>query len=318
MAEIKPFVFSRQCRDERVENQDISAKRLLPGTKPACGHRVHRLALHHGGCPHQTGVPPPAATPPEEALDCKNTLIYINYPFLHGAFHFFTASTMKNFVPHVLVLTLGLVAFASPAHAANQTWNPGGAGGGAGIWSGSNWGSEAAWVAGNTAVFDGTAGAVTVGMQTAGGLTFNTSGYKLAAPGTLTLAGAPVVLKLGQGVTATFDVGLLPAGAGGLRLCLMGGGTLSLTTDARRTLGTAANPAIWTVTGSTLAFTSGDNLGAAPFRAHDFADPRQRHDAQHGSQGTPLLPQPAHPDQRCRRRVGGHRRRQSVRRADRG
>ena len=171
---------------------------------------------------------------------------------------------MKTFALHALVLTLGLVAFASPAHAANQTWNPGGVGGGAGIWSGSNWGSEAAWVAGNTAVFDGTAGAVTVGMQTAGGLTFNTSGYKLAAPGTLTLAGAPVVLKLGQGVTATFDVGLLPAGAGGLRLCLMGGGTLSLTTDARRTLGTAANPAIWTVTGSTLAFTSGDNLGAAP------------------------------------------------------
>ena len=172
---------------------------------------------------------------------------------------------MKNFVLHALVLMLGLVAFASPAHAANQTWNPGGAGGGVGIWSGSNWDSAAAWVAGNTAVFDGTAGAVTVGMQTAGGLTFNTSGYKLAAPGTLTLAGAPVELKLGQGVTATFDVGLLPAGAGGLRLCLMGGGTLSLTTDARRTLGTAANPAIWTVTGgSTLALTSGDNLGAAP------------------------------------------------------
>ena len=172
---------------------------------------------------------------------------------------------MKNFVPHALVLTLGFTGLAFPARAADQTWNPGGAGGGAGTWSGSNWGAGAAWVAGNTAVFDGTAGAVTVGAQTAGGLTFNTSGYKLAAPGTLTLAGAPVMLRLGSGVTATFDAGLLPAGADGLRLCVTGGGTLSLTTDARRTLGTTANPAIWTVTGgSTLALTSGDDLGAAP------------------------------------------------------
>ena len=172
---------------------------------------------------------------------------------------------MKKLVPHALVLTFGLAGFAFPARAADQTWNPGGAGGGAGAWSGSNWDAGAAWVPGSTAVFGGTAGAVTVGTQTAGGLTFNTSGYKLAAPGTLTLAGAPVALTLGRGVKATFDAGLLPAGAGGLRFSIMGGGTLALTTDARRTLGTAASPAVWTVTGgSTLAFASGDDLGAAP------------------------------------------------------
>ena len=36
---------------------------------------------------------------------------------------------MKKFVPRVLVLTLGLAGLTSPTRAADQTWNPGGAGG---------------------------------------------------------------------------------------------------------------------------------------------------------------------------------------------
>ncbi len=179
---------------------------------------------------------------------------------------------MKKFVPHVLVLTLGLAGFASPVRAANQTWNPGGAGGGTGTWGGNNWDAGAAWVAGNTAVFGGTAGTVTVGAQTAGGLTFNTNGYTLsnATAATLTLSGAPTVFTLGNGVTATFGANLTLGGAGGIPLTVTGGGTLALTiTDG--SLGTGANPPQWTVTGgSTLAYASDNNLGAAPSSVTTF------------------------------------------------
>ena len=179
---------------------------------------------------------------------------------------------MQKLIPHVLVLLPVLVGFSSSVHAANQTWNPGGAGGGTGAWSGSNWGSATSWVAGNTAIFGGTAGTVTVGTQTAGGLTFNTTGYTLSNPtaATLTLSGAPSVFTLSSGVTATLGTNLTLGGAGGVALSVTGGGTLTLTTTDG-SLGTGANPAQWTVSGgSTLAYASGNNLGAAPSNVTTF------------------------------------------------
>ena len=179
---------------------------------------------------------------------------------------------MKNFVPHALIVALGLAGLTCPVRAADQTWNPGGAGGGTGIWNGNSWDSGTAWVAGNTAVFGGTAGTVTVGTQTAGGLTFNTNGYTLsnATAATLTLSGAPTVFILGTGVTATFGANLTLSGPGGIPLTVTGGGTLTLTI-ADSSLGTSASPPLWTVTGgSTLAFASGNNLGPAPANVTTF------------------------------------------------
>lgn len=179
---------------------------------------------------------------------------------------------MKKFVPCLLTVVLGLIGFACPVRAATQTWNPGGAGGGSGAWSGNNWGSAAPWVSGNTAVFGGTAGTVTVGTQNAGGLTFSTNGYTLSntASATLTLSGAPNVFTLGSGVTATMGANLTLGGAGGVALTVTGGGTLTLTL-ADGSLGTAASPAQWTVNGgSTLAYASGNNLGAAPSAVTTF------------------------------------------------
>ncbi len=193
------------------------------------------------------------------------TLLMGSSPPPAGSILLYSPLTLNKLALYAMVLALVLPGFAAPVGAADQIWNPDGKGGGGGVWKSSNWDAASSWTAGNTAVFGGTAGAVTVGTQTASGLTFNSSGYQLVAPGTLTLAGAPATLTLSRGVKATLAAGLLLAGEGGVRLSVAGEGILALTTDTRRTLGTATDPAVWTVTGgSTLAFASGNNLGAAP------------------------------------------------------
>ncbi len=163
-----------------------------------------------------------------------------------------------------LFLTAAFAAVAGSSQAATQTWNPGGAGGGTGNWNGNNWGSGLAWKSGNTAVFGGTAGTVTVGTESADGLTFNSTNYTLAPSGTLTLTGNPVI-SLASGVTATMGSGLTLAGAAGLPIEVTGAGTLTLTTSAGSTLGSGSSPAVWTITGgSSLSIASGNNLGVAP------------------------------------------------------
>ncbi len=180
---------------------------------------------------------------------------------------------MNKFLHTLCFPVLAFLTGALPtAYATNQTWNPAGAGGGTGTWNSNNWDSAAAWVSGNTAVFGGTAGTVTVGAQTASGLTFNTNGYTLSNPAAanLTLTGSPTTFTLASGVRAKLGANLTLSGAAGVRLTVSGGGALELSVTTT-SLGTGASPAAWTITGgSTLAFASGNNLGAAPSAVSTF------------------------------------------------
>ncbi|MDB5324902.1 MAG: uncharacterized protein JWM57_471 [Phycisphaerales bacterium] len=174
---------------------------------------------------------------------------------------------------------LGLLVPA--ARAVPITWDVNGvvAGtGGAGSWSGAFWTTDGTtfnnWPgAGNSAVFGGTAGAVTVGTQSANGLTFNVAGYSLAS-GTLTLASGSVFLT--STGTSTLASTLALAGTTTNALTKTGSGVLAMTTNNTGTLGTAAAPTVWTITGgafasgtfdSVLQIGAGNNLGAAPTAA---------------------------------------------------
>ncbi len=164
------------------------------------------------------------------------------------------------------------MASASPTQ---QTWIGDSGNGGNGTWSTATDWNPNTWVAGNVAIFGGTAGTVTVGTQTASGLTFNVGGYTLQS-GTLTLNTGSVITT--SGGTTTFASSLFLGGAGGVALTKTGAGTLALSTSNTNTLGTAASPATWTVTGGTfngatntfssiLSIGAGNNLGAAPTTA---------------------------------------------------
>ncbi len=181
-------------------------------------------------------------------------------------------------IQHLLKTSLlaGLLALAigaaSTANAATQTWNPGGAGGGAGAWNLSNWDSAAAWTANNTAVFGGTAGTVSLNSttQSVNGLTFNVGGYTIAT-GTLSFTGAPTTITTNGGTTTIAPNATLTSAAGA-QITKTGAGTLSLSASYGG-LGTAASPAAWTITGGTLSgsvydsilsVTGGNNLGPLP------------------------------------------------------
>jgi autotransporter-associated beta strand protein len=131
-------------------------------------------------------------------------------------------------------------------------WDPGQSGGtalgGAGTWdtSSPNWfngTSDVAWTNGNTAVFDGTAGNVTVGSGiSAAGLTFNIDGYALAG-NTLSLA-SPASLSVVSGASATMaeNINLSSnasmSGDGNLTLsgAVNGGNSFSITKSGGGTL----------------------------------------------------------------------------------
>ena len=162
-----------------------------------------------------------------------------------------------------------------PSAVTTQTWLGDGGSGGNGTWSTPTDWSPNTWQAGNIAIFGGTAGTVTVGTQTAGGLTFNVGGYTLTG-GTLTLNTGAVITT--SGGTTTFDGTLKLAGTNTTALTKTGSGTLALTTGNTGTLGMAANPTAWTVTGGTysagtgvfdsiLSIGAGNNLGATPTNA---------------------------------------------------
>ena len=123
----------------------------------------------------------------------------------------------------------GIVAaiLASPmALAASLSWDPAGAGGGSGTWdtTTASWndGSTAVtWnnAAGDTAIFGGTAGTVTLSEAiTAGGLDLTTDGYTLTG-NTLTISGGGAI-AVGSGLAATVSStlsatsGLVKTGAG--------------------------------------------------------------------------------------------------------
>jgi fibronectin-binding autotransporter adhesin len=128
-----------------------------------------------------------------------------------------------------LALSLATGLAVGGASAADRYWDVNGTAvgrGGGGAWntSGAFWspsgdgvsGPYSAWNNGalDSAVFGGTAGTVTLGAPiSAGGLTFETTGYMLNG-GTLTLGGAAPSVTTSPGVTATINSIL--AGTGGL------------------------------------------------------------------------------------------------------
>src|SRR5215203_536641 len=91
---------------------------------------------------------------------------------------------------------LGLILLTQVAPAADLNWGVGGAGG-AGTWDNgvtANWfdgANNVGWTTGNTPVFGGSAGTVTVSGSIPGvqGMTFNTGNYLLSGTGFLNLAG---------------------------------------------------------------------------------------------------------------------------------
>ncbi|TPJ75080.1 autotransporter-associated beta strand repeat-containing protein, partial [Mesorhizobium sp. B2-7-1] len=137
-------------------------------------------------------------------------------------------------LPVALLVGLG----ALPAGAADRYWDVNGTGvelGGIGSWNTSSpfWNESSNGVsgpmdvwnnaAGDNAIFDGTAGAVTLGGSiSAGSLTFNVGGYSIGG-GTLTLAGATPTVSVAAG-TATINSII----AGNAGLTKLGSGTLTL------------------------------------------------------------------------------------------
>jgi autotransporter-associated beta strand protein len=145
----------------------------------------------------------------------------------------------KIFAGSLLSFGIALGAF-SHAHAASLSWDQtgGGALGGDGTWdtTATNWwngASDVAWAtnttAGDTAIFAGTAGTVTLGATNinALGLTFSTPGYTIAGASTLTLgAGGIDASGLSSGTTT---IGApIQAAAGVQRWSVGAGSTLAL------------------------------------------------------------------------------------------
>jgi fibronectin-binding autotransporter adhesin len=132
------------------------------------------------------------------------------------------------------IITVGLLASTSILSAQTYTWNgstTGGAAGASDIWDTgtANWtGAGTTWPSSGTAneaVFDGTAGTVTVeaGGVTANKLTFNTTGYTISG-GNLTMNGTTPTFAIGSDSAIINSV---IAGSGGLTKT--GAGMLTLT-----------------------------------------------------------------------------------------
>jgi fibronectin-binding autotransporter adhesin len=167
--------------------------------------------------------------------------------------------SLLNGLPHSLqsnskpmkirtVVTAGLLASTSILYAQTYTWRPGDVLGGTGDWNTTtaNWntGPQVVWPSSGTAneaVFDGTAGTVTVqaGGVTANKLTFNTTGYTISG-GSLTMNGTTPTFAIGSGSAIINSV---IAGSAGFTKS--GSGTLTL--NGVNTVSGAVN-----VTGGTL------------------------------------------------------------------
>jgi fibronectin-binding autotransporter adhesin len=194
-----------------------------------------------------------------------------------------------------LALTLA-AAFSAPSLAANLSWDttPGGIGpgdslitGGTGAWdlTNGNWtidggANNIGWVNANndTAVFGDTAGTVTLGVpSTAGGLTFNTTGYTVTGS-TLTLGGATPTVSVGSGMSATISsilagtTGLTKSDTGTLILSnntntftggvVVSAGTLQIGTGASNTGNLVAGNGITVVSSAVLEFKNNNVAGA--------------------------------------------------------
>ncbi|PHY00274.1 MAG: hypothetical protein CK530_11290 [Planctomycetaceae bacterium] len=145
--------------------------------------------------------------------------------------------------------------------------------GGTAAWdsSGSNWSSSstsvagAAWTAGKTAIFGGTAGTVTIGSAiTAGGLTFSTTGYTLASGigGSLATASISVNPGLSATVTATLT------GTGDLGKA--GTGTLILSGTANNYSGKTSVAEGTLQAGASNVIPNASQVAVARFATLDF------------------------------------------------
>jgi autotransporter-associated beta strand protein len=150
------------------------------------------------------------------------------------------------------------VYWDSDANAVNNNVGPGAGLGGSGVWSnaGANWfngSTDAAWIANSDAVFEGTAGTVTLsGAKSANSLTFKTTGYTLGDNvSQITMAGPYITTD--AGVTATIGAQL----SGSAGLIKNGPGTLVLTNGNGYSGGTSIVDGI-------LAISADTSLGAVP------------------------------------------------------
>jgi len=155
----------------------------------------------------------------------------------------------------LVAFTVLFAAAVTPAQAQSLNWGAAGAGG-SGTWdnAAANWFNGTAavpWTGGDTALFGGTAGTVTVnGSVTMGGATFNTSGYTLTG-GTLALTGTTPTFTTSAGVSATINSLI----SGSANLVKTGTGTLTLSNSIRTYTGGT------TVSQGTLVFGGNGALG---------------------------------------------------------
>src|SRR5262245_8406451 len=170
-----------------------------------------------------------------------------------------------------LFVALWVIALGSAAaHGQTLNWDPTftatATGGGPGNWdtTTANWfngTADVAWPgAGNIAVFGGASGGL-VSIQNPGvsadGLTFNTDGYTIGGPGTLTLTGATPTFSV---ATGTATVSAVMAGTAGLTMA--GPGTLVL--SAANTYTSTATPAnATTINAGTIQVNASGALGPA-------------------------------------------------------
>ena len=145
--------------------------------------------------------------------------------------------------------------------------------GGTAAWnsSGSNWSPSntsvagAAWTAGKTAIFGGTAGTVTIGSAiTAGGLTFSTTGYTLASGTGGSLATASIAVD--PGLSATVSAKL----TGTADLGKAGTGTLILSGTVNDYSGKTSVAEGTLQTGASNVIPDASQVAVARFAALDF------------------------------------------------
>ena len=141
-------------------------------------------------------------------------------------------------LPCIAVATGGL-GFAPPASAAPMYWSSSGTWGTSPQWSNtSGSGYTQAWIASSNAVFEGSAGTVTVsGNQSAASLQFTTDGYLLTG-GSVTLTASGGSITTGP---ARDEIDSVLAGTVGLTT--YGGGTLVLGGNNTYSGGTTLAPA---------------------------------------------------------------------------
>ncbi len=170
----------------------------------------------------------------------------------------------------VLTLALGLFStLSTTVSAAVLTWGLNGSGlGGTGTWdtAAPNWrngSSTVTWsTTTDTAMFAGsTAGIVTIGTGgiMASDLLFNTSGYTLVGPSTLSLLAANPNITLANSVTAIISNPLAITSTVGNGRCTISGGTSSVLTLSGPLSGTSTGSYMFIISGGVTVNLSGSN-----------------------------------------------------------